>query len=295
MLVALLLSAQLTAATASSRPVDCSLASGPRANVWERVKHPELGRACDLLAAAAARLAPGSERPEEAIRLAMQAEQRMPGRGAPLALRGRAEAMLGRDADAFATFGAARAAEPSSVDEPATLYALARSAARSGHKDVARDAYLALMPRSSVLTSDQRAAALLEAGLLVLSAGPARLADAIAILRQARVEARDARGAAATFALALALDRAGAREEARAVAAESSVAVRAVMADARVRDALSVQPEEVDALAAIASGGDDKVALERWRTYLAQAPSGPWAPHARSRAEELAARSPRRR
>ncbi len=56
--------------------------------------------------------------------------------------------------------------------------------------------------------------------MTVMAQGRASIDDAIAMLRQARREAQDAMQVATTGALALALDRSGQKDEAKAILAE---------------------------------------------------------------------------
>lgn len=92
---------------------------------------------------------------------------------------------------------------------------------------------------------------------------------------------------ASVVALALALDRAGQREEARAVLAERVRAdVRPLLADARVTTALADAGAtgESPALAALAmeAVGDAAAAREAWRKYVdGPGGKGPYADHAR--------------
>ena len=88
--------------------------------------------------------------------------------------------------------------------------------------------------------------------------------------------------------LALALDRLGAREEARAVLLERPIANPwPTLSDARARQLLvaPVSEGETEALAAIALEATDPAGAKRaWQKYAETSPNGPWAAHARARA-----------
>ena len=297
---------------ASGRPAECaSLDGGRGANVWERAKAPELRRYCDLLAAGAAKLALGSARPaapgpgptplrapadaiaREVLEVAEQAERAMPGRPGSDLLRGRALALSGGWADARKAFDAAKAKDERALDDPQSLLAFGRVLARTGNPREAQEAYRALLPRAAVLASADRGAAEVEAGLLAMTRGPEGLDEAIAILRQARRDAQDALQSFAVMALALALDRAGDADEARAVLTERIHAdPRPVLGDARVKEALAVAGAggatgDGRAAAALALAAvDARAAVSEWKAIADGASGGVWAAHARAHAHE---------
>ncbi len=120
-----------------------------------------------------------------------------------------------------------------------------------------------------------------------MSEGGKSIDDAVAMLRQARREAQDALQVASVVALALALDRAGQKEEAKAVLAERVRSdVKPVLNDARVVEALADAgvPSESDALVATAlEVTDPAAARDAWKKYVDGAGGkGPWADHARA-------------
>src|SRR5215471_13740541 len=81
--------------TAATRPPECGASEGLKdVNVWERVKHPELRKYCDLIASGASKLAGTDVLARDVLAVADEAEKVMPGKAAPLALRGRALAKL---------------------------------------------------------------------------------------------------------------------------------------------------------------------------------------------------------
>ena len=276
------------ASPARGTPAECAALEGPHAgNVWERAKAPALRRYCDRLASGATKLAGSDGMANQVLAIADEAERLLPGRAGPALLRGRAWVKLGRHAEAYAALKDAQARDPRALDEPAALLAWARAAARTQHLDEARAAYRALLPRASVLRPVDRGAAYVEAGFLAMAQGPAGLEEAVSIFRQARYDAQDAVQPVAVVALALALDRAGARDEATAILAERGKRdPLPMLAEARARQVLppAVLDAELEALAAIAWESSDPVkAKEAWRRYVQAAKSGPWLEHARQR------------
>ncbi len=272
----------------ASRPAECGDTGGARANnLWESAKEPQLRRYCDLVAMGTAKLVGDGKLAKEVLDVADEAEKLRPGRAAPSVLRGRALLRLNRDKEALAALEQAKTRDERALDDPVTLLAWARANARTGHLDVATRAYRAALPRTSALSAQERSAASFEAGLAVMGQGPAQVDDAVAMFRQARRDAQDAMQVASVVALALALDRGGQREEAKAVITERVRSdVRPLLADARVTSALTDAgaPGEAPALVAMAleATGDANGARESWRKYL-EGPGGkgPWAEHAR--------------
>lgn len=272
------------------RPVECNVLPGERgANVWERAKIPELRRYCDLLASASAKLTPGTRMLPDVVRLADEADRLVPGRAAPLLLKGRALSTMSQHAPALAALREARARDDRALDEPMALLAWARSLAFSGDSVAAHAAYRELLPRADALPLADRGVAYLGAGMLVMAEGPAGLDETIAILRQARHDSQDLLRAGATYALALALDRSGDPAEAAAVLADEGArdAVN-VMADARVLSAMGVtgaiEAYAIEALALDVAGKHED-ARTAWQRYLAEGGSGGvWEAHARTHA-----------
>ncbi|MBX3217608.1 MAG: hypothetical protein KF850_36590 [Labilithrix sp.] len=293
-LVWLLQPAATQGAFGTARPAECGMTDGFRAaNAWERAKEPNLRRYCDLLASGTAKLVgPGSSvLVGEVPQIADDADRLLPGRSAPAVLKGRALLRLGKAPEALASLDEAKRRDDRALDDPVALLAWARANARTGRLAEAAKAYRAALPRTSSLTSQERSAASFEAGMTVMAQGPSGVDDAVAMFRQARRDAQDAMQVASVVALALALDRAGQRDEARAVLAERVRSdVKPHLADPRVTEAMADagSAAEVDALAALgleASAGDGGAASrEAWRRYLDGAGgNGPWAEHARQR------------
>jgi len=277
-LPAIVLVAQLS--LAAGRPPECGVDGSLRGtNIWERAKHPELRRYCDLLATGASKLV-SQATATEALRQADEAEQVMGGHAAPLVLKGRALAKLGRYTEAYTAFGEAKRRDARALDDPAALLAFARSAARAGHAPEALVAFRALLPRADALSSAERAPAYVEAAMQAMNGGGSgALDDAVAMLRQARREATDQLQPVATLALALALDRGGSHDEARAVLDERArAAAKTIARDGTVAALLGPLAYEAHALAAIGLDGSDAQAA--WQAFVAAAPpASPWVDH----------------
>ena len=282
--------AQAGGAWGSGRPPECAEAFGRTANVWERAKSPELGHYCDLVASAASKLAGTAAMAEGALAAAHEADGVLPGHAAPKALEGRALAALGRTDDAFAALTAAKSLNAGALEDPPTLLAWARVLARTGHREGAAEAFRALLPRASALSGADRAAAATEAGLVALTLGPASLDAATAALREVLRDTQDDASPLVALALALALDRGGAADEARALLADRAPAdPRAALATARAKELLAVAPTEGHALLAFAlESSDPAAARTAWGEYLAASPASPWAAHARAHAASAA-------
>jgi tetratricopeptide (TPR) repeat protein len=270
------------------RPAECNVLPGERgANVWERAKIPQLRRYCDLIASASAKLSPGSQLLTDVVRISDEAEALVPGRPAPLVLKGRALSALGRHAEALVVLRAAQARDERALDDPMALLAWARSLALTGDTVHARVAYRDLLPRADALPLADRGVAYLGAGMLAMAEGPSALGETIAILRQARRDSQDLLRAASTYALALALDRSGDTDEAVAVLREAGVDDAASVAEnPRVKDAMGMTAErESHAVLALALevAGRREPAIVEWQAYLSNGGAGgPWEAHARS-------------
>ncbi|MBS2013412.1 MAG: hypothetical protein JST00_11020 [Deltaproteobacteria bacterium] len=273
----------------AARPAECGLQSGFKtANVWERAKEPQLRTYCGLLASGSAKLVGSAALAKDVPSIAGEADKVLPGRAAPKVLEGRALLRLGKASEAVKALEEAKKRDDRALDDPVALLAWARANARTSHLDEAAKAYRAALPRTSALGAGERSAASFEAGMIVMGQGAAAVDDAIAMLRQARRDAQDALQLASVVALALALDRSGQREEAKAVLAERVRSdVKPVLGDARVVEALADAgvAHEREALVAIAlESTEPAAAREAWHKYLEGAGGkGPWADHARAR------------
>jgi tetratricopeptide (TPR) repeat protein len=289
-LVAFALAQPAAAGWSSGRPPECTVESGAASgNVWERAKSPELRRYCDLLASAASKLAGTAGMAQAALDAARQADGILPGRAAPKVIEGRALAALGKIDEALAALREGRARDRAGLDDPPALLAWARVLARTQNLAEATEAYRALLPRTSSLSSAERASAAVEAGLVAMASGPAALDDAIAAQREALREAQDETLAVAVLALALALDRRGDASEAHALLADREHGdPRNALESTRAKELLAVAPGEGAALAALALEAIDPAsARDEWEQYLGAGvrsggPARPWDAHARS-------------
>jgi tetratricopeptide (TPR) repeat protein len=269
---------------AASRPPECGVDGTMRGtNIWERAKHPELRHYCDLLATGTSKLT-SQATASDALREADEADQAMPGHAAPLTLKGRALAKAGRYTEAYAAFTEAKKRETHALDDSAALREFARACARSGHAPEALAAFRSLLPRADGLNSFDRAPTYVEAAFQAMSAGTANVDDAIAMLRQARREAGDALQPVATLALALALDRSGARDEAKAVLDDRAKAkARDIARDPTMTPLLGPLASEAEAMAAVGLEASDPAASQAaWQRYIAAAgQTGAWVDHAK--------------
>lgn len=262
-------------------------------NRWERAKEPQLKAYCDLLARGTAHLVNSPTLVDEVIRIANDADKLLPGRAAPSVLKGRALLKLGKPEQALEALKEAKTRDERAIDDPTALLAWARANARTAHMLEAAQAFRAVLPRTSTLPVSERSLAAFEAGMTVMAQGPNDVDDAVAMLRQARRGAEDSMQFATVVALALALDRSGQREEARAMLADRVRGnPKAALADARVVEALtdSGVRGEIAALVATALESEEPAtARESWRKYLeGDGAKGPWAEHARARDAALA-------
>jgi tetratricopeptide (TPR) repeat protein len=278
----------------SGRPPECGDQGGHAANVWERAKSPELRRFCDLVASASSKLAGVAAMAQEALDAAHEADGVLPGHAAPRVLEGRALAALGKFDEALAALRDGESRDPRALDDPPALLAWARALARTGRRDAAAEAYRALLPRSTALSTLERVSAEVEAGLVAMAHGAAGLDEAAAALREALREAQDEAQEVAVLALALALDRRGNGDEARALLGERAHGdPRDAIASARAREMLAVAPAEAHALAAFALEPTDAAgARDEWEQALGAAPSGAWAGHARAHLAALGGKRP---
>ena len=277
----------------NGRPAECTAEIGSgAANVWERAKSPEIRRYCDLVASAASKLAGNAVMAEAALGAAREAEAVFPGHSAPRVLEGRALAAMGKVDLALAALREGKARDPAGLDDPLALLAWARVLARTGHAGEAVEAYRALLPRTASLSTVERAAADIEAGLATMAAASTGLDDAVAALREALREAQDDALGVAVLALSLALDRRGDTGEARTLLADRGPGdARSVLASPRAKELLEVAPAESSALDGLALEAND-VASARgaWEQYLAAVaalPVHPWQANARAHLASL--------
>jgi tetratricopeptide (TPR) repeat protein len=282
-LVAVVLAQIGDATWSGGRPPGCASLLGLDANVWERAKSPELREYCDLVASASSKLSGSAVMADSALEAARRAETLLPELAAARTLEGRALVALGEAPGAVAAFRDAVAKDSRALDDPPALLAWARALARIGHSEEASVAYRALLPRSSSLSSADRAAAALEAGLVAMSRGPAGLDEAVAAFRDAMRQADGETALVAALALALARDRAGARDEAQSLMADRIHGdPRVWLSTPAAQEILSVAPSERFALAGFGLQlGRGVAARQAWQQYLTNAPDSPWAAHAK--------------
>ncbi|WP_231511588.1 tetratricopeptide repeat protein [Chondromyces apiculatus] len=288
------------AAAAAGRPPECSLRTrrplGRGPTVWERARIPSLQRYCDLIARAHAQLATD---PRAARDAAVLAAKELPGHAAPAVVHARALLALGSATDAAPLFEQARKLDPRSVEDPSTMYDLARTLRLTGKHEDALVVYRALVPRLDLLgPADRRVATLLEAAhvaMAVAAAPPAnakdakdearaRLDEAAAYLREARLRPPGQLTGDVLLSLALVLDRSGDRALAdAALDSASEVGART--------HASSYLVAEEDALALDALSlerSDPATASARWQAFLGgKGGKGPWASAAQARVARL--------
>jgi tetratricopeptide (TPR) repeat protein len=285
-------------AWSSARPPECAPLDGGKANnIWERAKAPELRRYCDLLASGASKLAGSAAMAKDVVAIADEAEHLLAGKAAPSVLKGRALTQLGDHAEAYKLLADAKSKDDRALDDPHALLAWARVLVRTGHAAEAADAYRALLPRASMLTLADRSAASLEAGMLAMARGASALDEAVPIFRQSVRDSQDIAQIVSALSLALALDRAGDKDEARAMLAERVHGdPRPVLASARAKDLLGpAGAPEAPALVAIALEiSDPAAARAEWQRYVeaASGAKGPWIDHARAHEAALSGKKP---
>jgi tetratricopeptide (TPR) repeat protein len=292
--VSLVVAQALAAGASAGPPPACADETTHRANAWERAKSPELGRYCDLLASASSKLAGSASMATAALDAAQQADKILPGRGAALALEGRAFAALGRASEAVEAFQLARARDARALDEPQALLAYARTLSATGHISEALVGYRALLPRSSALPPSERAAIAAEAGIVAMQLGPDTIDEAAADLREAL---RGSHGDAERFvvlALALALDRSARGDEGRTLLSERARGEpRAAVSAWERKSPVPLKASEGAAIAAFGLEGSDVAgARDQWEESLKADPKGLWAMHSRSRLAALGVRAP---
>jgi len=296
----------IAAAGAGTRPEACRPhATSLDSSLWTRSRPPELLRGCRLLGRGFARLA---TQPAQALELARAARASGANERATKLLEGRALFRLGRMADAWALLGPLVEDRTQPLDDAPSLFDVARTALAAGALDAAQECYRLLVPRAALLGSRQaERIAIIEAASLALARGPKGIDEALGYLEAARsiplAGDRDL-----IFGLtALALDRGGRSEQARAAARETdgpwdlesqqSPAERARVAEdalsptgeltpspaAVVRSRIMLLDGELHAaIALLAAGRDEALRRAHWRAFLASASGpGPWAEHAR--------------
>jgi tetratricopeptide (TPR) repeat protein len=259
------------------------LAASPagRSGPWQRARTSQLAAYCDELARAWASL---NADPGRARAAAERAEGLLPGRAAPLLLQGQAATREGKYEQAASLFRRAAERDPQALDDPRSLRDFARSVEEAEGHSKAADAYRRLSPLASALPGDERAQALIGAAIAVGARGPEALDESLALLRSALQEGPPSLQPALYAALALGLDRRGARAEATAMAERA----RRTGAIGWLDEAKRGGDEWVAARARLLEGADLSAATSLWQTFL-RGPGGrgPWAAHARARLADL--------
>jgi tetratricopeptide (TPR) repeat protein len=277
-----------TAAQASGRPAECAAQTRPT-NRWDAARDPDVDRYCDLIARGFGEL---PFAPDTARERADAADRVSPGHAAPAVLRGRAYAGLRDYPHALIELERARAIDPRSLDDPATLRDLARVLSRTGRGPDALVVYRALGPRLALLPStDERARTFLEGAELAFALGSSALDDAIAFLTEAKqLAVRDLQWRVASE-LALALDRRGRNDEAASLALDLARRLRKeslpVTGDDAAKSAAGYAEQQA-AFALVLEAVDRQKAAQIWERYLALVgDESPWRDHARKRLEAL--------
>jgi tetratricopeptide (TPR) repeat protein len=271
----------------SPRPPECRSGSSPRASAWDRARWARESSRCLALGRGATWL---HSSPERALALS---EELLAAKARDVdarVLAGRALLRLGRPAESWESFEAARELDPSRLEAPVVLEDLARVALLNGRYDRAREAHLSLARRMSLASERGRSVRVrIEAALTAMLVAPDGTAEAIdylsAVTPTVSLPVLDD---LALGALALALDRAGQGPRAAAV-------VRRVGGPWRVDELtespptpaqsqhLPVMPEgEVHAIVATLAGPVDRALGRRhWQAFLEARGAGPHTEHAR--------------
>jgi hypothetical protein len=299
--------AELVAAAASgARPPACRAhAGGTDPTLWSRARPPEVVLSCRLLARAVVRL---KSEPKAALELARSAATFEPNALAAKLVEGRALFRLGQVAEAWVTLAPFVDEKAAPLDDAPSLFDVARTALAAGALVDAERAYRLLVPRAALLGSRQaERTAVIEAASLALARGPDGVEEALGYLESARSIPLAGDHDLVLALTALALDRAGRSEQARAAAREAegpwdleselTQAERSRVAEAALIPQGELQPSPaavgpsrvmlVDgelhaAIAELAWGRDEALRRAHLRAFLASsAGRGPWAEHAR--------------
>lgn len=300
-------SAELAAAAASgARPAACRSHSGQsEPTLWARARLPEVVVACRKLARAETRLA---TEPAAAAELAKAASGTAATAESGRLVAGRALFRLGHVQDAWKLLAPFVADDAPLLDDAPALFDVARTALAAGALDAAERAYRLLVPRAVLLGSLQaERVAVIEAASLALARGPNGIETALGYLETARAIPLAGDRDLVSALTALALDRAGRGEQARAAAREAegpwdleselTPAERSRVADAALNPTGELAPSPAPigparimlldgelhaAIAELALGRDEALRRAHWRAFLASAAGrGPWAEHAR--------------
>jgi tetratricopeptide (TPR) repeat protein len=299
--------AELAAAAASgARPEACRPHAGRSdPTLWSRARPPEVVLSCRLLSRASARL---EHTPAAALELARSAATFAPNARAAALVEGRALFRLGRVPEAWKLLAPFVEEKTAPLDDAPSLFDVARTALAAGALEEAARAYRLLVPRAGLLGSRQaERTAVIEAASLALARGPQSLDEALGYLETARAIPLAGDHDLVLALTALALDRRGQSEQARAAAREAegpwdleselSQAERSRVAEAALSpngdltpSPAAVAPSRImlvdgelhAAIAELAWGRDEALRRAHLRAFLASgAGRGPWAMHAR--------------
>ncbi|HLV21888.1 MAG TPA: hypothetical protein VKZ49_13430 [Polyangiaceae bacterium] len=297
------------AAAASPRPDDCAGGAGSVLD-WDRARGGKQRQYCQALAFGYARLESG---PAAALEQAERARRALPERAAPLVLAGRAKLALGDLPGAWQSFERAWRLDRRALETPEALHDRAVVAARLGHTEASIQAYRTLVPRLGLVRdSVRRTRIYVEAAVQVMAAGPAALDESIGYLNEARRQRIPPGMEPYVFgALTLALDRAGRHQQALGLAAEAGepyallrhlewqverLEGKDVATPAWIgRVPVLPLPELRAMTAAAAEPLLPEIARETWQAFVAEAPPGPWADHARAALARLTDKGQARR
>jgi tetratricopeptide (TPR) repeat protein len=294
------------AATGGARPAACRPhAGGTDPTLWSRARPPEVVISCRSLSRAIVRLA---SNPAAALELAHAAAAYAPNEQAAKLVAGRALFRLGRVTEAWTLLAPFVDEKTAPLDDAAALHDVARTALAAGALAEAERAYRLLVSRAALLGSRQaERTAVIEAASLALARGPDGVDEALGYLETARSIPLAGDHDLMLALTALALDRAGRSEQARAAAREAegpwdleselTPAERTRVAEAALTPTGELTPSPAHigpsrimlldgelhaAIAELAWGRDDALGRAQWRAFLASsAGHGPWAEHAR--------------
>lgn len=271
----------------ASPPRECRTLAAHEVNPWERAKTPLLGRYCDQLALGSGRLV---QAPNVALALADDAEKTLPGRAAPLVLRGRALARSSRYAEAVSAFEGAEKRDASALDDASALFAYGRALARAGKAPQASQVFVRALALGSTMQGRERGTLLTASGLRLLSDG-ASIERARAVLLEAVTVALESTRTLAGLGLAVAMIRSG---EEPTLEGDPRDPI-AVMSESETNELLldAAATGEKEALFAVAYERKRELdkAREAWERVAAK--GGPFAGGASERAKAL--RSPKKR
>ena len=228
---------------------------------WQRARSPRLSEYCELVAHATTQLATDAKAAGET---AARARGLFPERVLAVVLEGRAAVGVGDYPRALASFRSAARLDPRSLDEAPVRYAYAIALRQTGARNEAVEAFRALLPVLAGLASASYVRGCVDAGLAIGAEGQTGLEDAIAALRLAVVPTAAGEAPLAYAFLALALDRAGRRDEASLAALEAVRGGALRSLDDANGPAKAYGEERLAALARLREAKDANAAATTW-------------------------------